>query len=76
MKIFNLVRHKDVSGVSGTGVVAQGVEFDSGKVVLTWLTEHSSIVVYDSIEAARAVHCHGGNSEFRDVYPENIGRGI
>ena len=38
MRHFYLDRHEDATGISGTGVVAQGVEFDNGKVALTWLT--------------------------------------
>ena len=30
MRNFNLIRHIDVSGLSGTGVVAEGVVFSDG----------------------------------------------
>ena len=35
---FELHRDDDVSGVSGTGVVAEGVLFSSGRVALEWLS--------------------------------------
>ncbi len=59
---FRLVRDEDVSGVSGTGVVAEGVAFTTGKVVISWLSEHGSVVVWDSLESAIAVHGHGGRA--------------
>lgn len=42
---FRLVRHEDVSGVSGTGVVAEGVLFSSGKAVLSWCSEYGTVSV-------------------------------
>jgi hypothetical protein len=50
MRTFYLHRIADESGVSGTGLVAQGVEFDNGKCALTWLLEVSSVVIYEKIE--------------------------
>jgi hypothetical protein len=60
MRTFRLNRKRDVAGVSGTGVVAQGVLFDNGKVALTWLTTNPSVTVHDSMANLEAVHCHGG----------------
>jgi hypothetical protein len=60
-RLFELHRFVDVSGgISGTGVVAEGVEFSDGKVAVRWLGETPSTVVWDSIAHARAVHGHGG----------------
>ena len=67
MKTFTLVRDEDVSGVSGIGVVAEGVEFSDGSVVLRWVVgEHRSTVIWPSIEAVRAIHGHDGKT--RVVY--------
>ena len=63
MKIFYLNRTEDESGVSGTGRVAQGFIFDNGKVCVTWLSEHPSVTVYDSIGEVRAIHGHAGKTE-------------
>lgn len=60
---FLLMRKTDVSGVSGTGIVAEGVRFANGKVVVSWRTKYTSVVVFDDIETAEAIHCHGGMSE-------------
>ena len=63
MKIFYLNRTEDESGISGTGRVAQGFIFDNGKVAVTWLSEHPSVTVYDSIGEVHAIHGHGGKTE-------------
>lgn len=61
MRTFTLERDEDVSGISGTGTVAEGVEFSTGKVVIHWVAgEHRSTVVWDSIAAVEAIHGHGG----------------
>jgi hypothetical protein len=59
---FHLHRREDESGVSGTGVVAEGVRFSDGRCVLRWLTAVSSIAIYDSIEDLIAIHGHKGKT--------------
>lgn len=68
MKLFEFRREVDSSGVSGTGVVAQDVIFSNGKCAVNWLTEHSSIIIYDSIEDVIAIHGHGGNTKFIQIF--------
>ena len=63
MKIFYLKRTEDESGISGTGRVAQGFIFDNGKVAVTWLSDHPSVTIYDSIGEVHAIHGHGGKTE-------------
>lgn len=62
MNVFHLLRIKDESGVSGTGIVAEGVQFSTGKCVLAWVTEFRSIAIYDSIKELEAIHGHNGNT--------------
>lgn len=62
---FELIRHKDVSGVSGTGLVAEGSLFTDGTVVIRWYGDKPSTVVWSDIDHVIAVHGHGGNTEFR-----------
>jgi hypothetical protein len=62
VKTFHLQRSVDATGVSGTGRVAEGVVFSNGWVALTWLSAHTSVVFYPSIETVEAVHGHGGNT--------------
>ena len=51
-------REIDVSGVSGTGVVLEGVLFSTGVVVIHWLTPppRGSISVFDSLDQFLSIH--------------------
>lgn len=57
---FVLRRNVDVSGVSGVGIIAEGVAFSDGMSVLRWLTATASTAVYDSPEDVVTIHGHGG----------------
>lgn len=65
MRRFVLYRDRDISGVSGTGLVAEGVQFADGTAVLHWLLAVTSTVVYANIEDLVAVHGHGGATQVR-----------
>lgn len=60
---FVMVREEDVSGVSGTGVVAEGCLHSNGWVSFTWLTHLQSLVWYPSLEVLESVHGHEGKSK-------------
>ena len=60
MRRFILNRKEDVSGVSGTGVVVEGVEFTDGTVALRWLGDRPSLVMWDNIKDALGIHGHNG----------------
>jgi hypothetical protein len=66
VKLFWLSRSEDVTGVSGTGVVAEGVLFEDGSAVVRWLTEpFRSLVIWpapNALEAIKAVHGHDGRT--------------
>lgn len=62
MRSFKLNRTVDATGVSGTGIVAEGVEFSNGKCSLSWLTSVTSVAVYDDIESVRKIHGHDGQT--------------
>jgi len=62
MRIFELHRDVDATGMSGTGRVVQGVEFDDGTVALRWLTELTSTAVYGCIEDVVSIHGHNGQT--------------
>ncbi|SRR5258708_36136173 len=68
MKIFHLVRTEDVSGVSGTGVVAEGVEFENGKCVICWRGTHSSVAVYENTEEILSIHGHEGRTVLKVIF--------
>jgi hypothetical protein len=62
MRRFHLKRLEDETGVSGTGIVTEGVEFSDNSCVMRWMTETSSTTVYDSIEDVITIHGHGGKT--------------
>lgn len=63
MKRFVLQRLEDETGVSGIGIVAEGVQFTNGTCVLIWLTEIRSIAaIYESIDIVNKLHGHDGKT--------------
>lgn len=63
MRRFVLNRVEDFSGVSGTGIVAEGVELSNGQCVLRWRTKHSSLCIYNSILELELIHGHEGRTK-------------
>jgi hypothetical protein len=58
-----LLRHEDVTGSSGTGIVAEGVIFDNGMCSMCWLSEISTVTVFPKITAVKKLHGHAGKTE-------------
>ena len=78
---FELVRVDDVSGTSGTGVVAVGVAYPDGAVHMQWrnvenedLETTSNGVAFkpapDGIAATEEIHGHEGRTQIRWVDQE------
>jgi hypothetical protein len=63
MKKFYLLRHEDVHGNSGTGVVAEGIIFDTGSVAMTWLSLITTVTIYKNIKDVMRLHSHEGRTE-------------
>jgi hypothetical protein len=84
---FVLVRDTDISGVSGTGVVANGIEFPDGHAAIHWTgSPHPTTTAHpDGMESVTAVHGHEGatrvvwqptaipQARYGDVWPELVG---
>jgi len=60
MRRFLLVRDRDLTGVSGIGIVAEGAEFTSGLAVMRWLREPYAVGVFQSVADLIAIHGHEG----------------
>jgi len=61
---FLLVRFRDVSAVSGTGVVAEGTEWTDGSASLRWRGEYPTTTFFETgVRAIVAVHGHSGGTE-------------
>ncbi len=58
IETFTICRQGDESGVSGTGVVIEGVQYATGQVVLHWLTPvpRGSIAIFESLNDFKKVH--------------------
>ncbi len=67
MRRFFLVRDVDETGCSGTGLVAQGLELDSGRAVMEWLVPPCSINIFGSVEELITVHGHSGKSKVQFI---------
>jgi hypothetical protein len=67
MRRFVMDRDVDVSGMSGTGIVAEGVVFTDGTAVLRWLTEHTSTAIYPTVGELITIHGHGGTTRLHWV---------
>lgn len=62
MQFFWLKRTQDISGTSGTGIVAEGVIFSDGECVMHWLSDLTSVAVYKNIETLERIHGHNGST--------------
>lgn len=67
---FYLQRNEDETGKSGTGRVADGVQFADGTCVLRWLTHYGSTAVYNNIGELEFIHGHGGKTQVTWLDPE------
>lgn len=79
MKRFQLHRDHDITGVSGAGVIADGmvfpssheIQFPDGSLLLpanwariTWRGQYPSTVLWSDLDHAYRVHGHGGATRF------------
>ena len=60
MRRFQLHRKEDISGISGVGVVAEGIEWTNGRVTVCWLGTYAIVSSADNIHIIEAVHGHHG----------------
>jgi hypothetical protein len=65
VRTFELHRDDDETGISGTGVVAEGIEFSDGHVAMRWQThrsDHHSTVIWEHIGSVEVIHGHNGKT--------------
>lgn len=67
MRRFVLIRVEDITGVSGTGEVAEGTVFSSGLAVIHWLREPHAMGVYQTLEDVISVHGHEGRTQLQFI---------
>lgn len=73
-QLFTLQRDHDITGVSGTGTVADGVLWPDNTVSIRWRGDRPSIVHWGALADAEHVHGHGGATRivWRDVAPHPL----
>jgi hypothetical protein len=69
-----LHRHKDMSGVSGTGDVAWFCEFPDGAVAVRWPGEHPSMASWGDMRDVEYIHGHQGATEIMIDEPHRLVR--
>ena len=62
-KLFWLQRIKDETGLSGTGIVCEGVQFSDGRCVMHWIGKIDSIVHHKNIKDVQEIHGHNGSTK-------------
>lgn len=70
--LFILRRYEDPSGVSGTGIVCSGVEFEDGDTVTHWPGKTPSTVIWKDIRHVEEVHGHGGKTVVEYQEPHRL----
>ena len=67
MRRFILLRIKDATGGSETGVVAEGTVFTDGLSVIHWLREPYAMGIYPTLNDVIAVHEHEGGMQLQFI---------
>ncbi len=67
MRVYQLVREEDVSGVSGTGVIAEVVELHDGQCVISWFGQHHTLEVTPHLQDIIDIHGHEGKTKLNLV---------
>jgi hypothetical protein len=62
MRRFTLDRSQDITGISGVGVIAYGIEWSpDGPCDLFWLRTKTT-GQYPSVDVLKAIHCYNDNA--------------
>lgn len=75
MRRFVLIRHSDVTGISGTGIVAHAVEFTDGTCAVHWVGDFPCVQIWPSmaggngVNGVRVIHGHSGRTVVRWLDP-------
>ena len=56
------MRQKDVSGVSGTGKIAEVIELHDGQVILSWYGQHHVTSLHPTLHSIIDIHGHNGST--------------
>lgn len=68
IKLYRMVRSRDVNGKSGTGTVALIAVMPSGRAVMEWISSnHPTITIFANLDEVNLIHGHGGSSVIEPV---------
>lgn len=67
-KTFKLIRDHDVSGISGTGVVVEGMVFSDGHAVVHWVNSSYPTTTPHPEGLSSVMHIHGHDGKTRLVW--------
>lgn len=76
MRRFYIHRKEDVTGMSGTGRVGDGIEFENGQVALTWKKELPSVTIFQSISVLERLHTHNGSHQTKIVWIDDVNEDV
>jgi hypothetical protein len=63
-KVFYLVRLEDPTGVAGTGIVAEGIQFSQGDAMVKWKGDHPAFHWWPrGWKHTNAIHGHNGKTK-------------
>ena len=62
MRYFILERNEDETGLSGTGIIAEGIVWSDGTVAYRWLTSTPTTVIIENVENVETIHGHDGKT--------------
>lgn len=68
---FVLQRDRDISGVSGTGIIADGVVFPDGHAAIHWRGKWALTTPHpDGIDSILGIHDHGGQGDLHVIWAD------
>lgn len=75
-RAFVLQRDRDISDVSGTGIIADGVVFPDGHAAIHWRGKWPLTTPHpDGLESILAIHDHGGRGDLHVIWPQQSTKG-
>lgn len=63
MRRFHLYRLEDESGKSGKGIVAEGIVFTDGSVVIRWMSTTPTTTLFNARADMEKIHGHDGKTQ-------------
>ncbi len=70
---FVLRRDRDLSGVSGTGIVADGIEFPDGHAVIHWRGKWALTTPHPGgVASIVDIHDHGGQGDLHTIWADEV----